>query len=398
MIEREEFDSRVRDCLAHLYDTAHLQGHPLCNDLALDAPAATVSRAQALRRLLIETLEELRPDASVPYNAREWRPYRVLLHRYAQRMSLQATLEELAISDRQYQREHARALRFLTDLLWERTVPSSAEEAQALVGAPETSEVEPPLDEVDRLVSGAQREALDMVDLLRGALAAVANLAAARQVAFTLAEETLIEPILGDRGLVRQILLNALTQIISGGHAIEIEIALVSQDEAVTISLAPREASAALLLPADAPRLELCRRLAEAMGGGLEVGEGRLVLYLARQRQVVLVVDDNSDVVDLVGRYLASSPYRVVGAATADEALRLAREALPQVVLLDVMMPSRDGWEILQSLKHNPETQHIPVVICSVLNERALAYSLGADDYLRKPITQDKLAAVLARL
>jgi CheY-like chemotaxis protein len=134
------------------------------------------------------------------------------------------------------------------------------------------------------------------------------------------------------------------------------------------------------------------------MGGGLEVGEGRLVLYLARQRQVVLVVDDNSDVVDLVGRYLASSPYRVVGAATADEALRLAREALPQVVLLDVMMPSRDGWEILQSLKHNPETQHIPVVICSVLNERALAYSLGADDYLRKPITQDKLAAVLARL
>ena len=89
--------------------------------------------------------------------------------------------------------------------------------------------------------------------------------------------------------------------------------------------------------------------------------------------------------------------YEVVEATSSEQALHLARTVRPRVITLDVMMPSQDGWEILQTIKHDPITENIPVIICSVLRERELALSLGAADCLAKPVTGPQLVSALHR-
>ena len=80
------------------------------------------------------------------------------------------------------------------------------------------------------------------------------------------------------------------------------------------------------------------------------------------------------------------------------DTLRLAEELLPEVVVLDVMIPHMDGWEVLQRLRAKPETRHINIVICSIFNDPELAFSLGAADVLTKPLSQSALLDSLQNL
>jgi CheY-like chemotaxis protein len=112
----------------------------------------------------------------------------------------------------------------------------------------------------------------------------------------------------------------------------------------------------------------------------------------------VLVIDDNQATHELFERYLVPHFYEVLHAHTGPEALRLAAQARPDIVILDVMMPSMDGWQVLRELAENPATATIPVVVCSVLNEPELASSLGACGYIKKPVDRLELLATLARL
>jgi CheY-like chemotaxis protein len=115
------------------------------------------------------------------------------------------------------------------------------------------------------------------------------------------------------------------------------------------------------------------------------------------KRRTILVVDDNPGMIDLLRRYLVGQPYQIVGVYEAKQAIQFARKSQPNVVLLDVMLPGQDGWEVLQNLKNHPTTRHIPVIICSVLDALEWAYSLGADGYLRKPPGQAAMLDELAR-
>ena len=113
--------------------------------------------------------------------------------------------------------------------------------------------------------------------------------------------------------------------------------------------------------------------------------------------QPVLVIDDDQTVHDLMRRVLAREGCRVIGAKTGEEGLRLAREMHPAVITLDVMMPQQDGWAVLQALKSDPHTADIPVVMLTMVDDKNLGFSLGASDYLTKPIDRDRLLAALSR-
>ena len=100
----------------------------------------------------------------------------------------------------------------------------------------------------------------------------------------------------------------------------------------------------------------------------------------------------------LYDRYLSRSGIRLIGLRTAGDAVAAARRIQPQAVILDVVMPDMDGWEVLQLLKADAATRDIPVIMCSVWEEPELAMSLGAADFLKKPMTQKNLLAALTRL
>ncbi len=114
------------------------------------------------------------------------------------------------------------------------------------------------------------------------------------------------------------------------------------------------------------------------------------------QKNTILVIDDDITIHNLLKRFLNKKGFEVKTASSGTEGLRLAKELQPQAITLDVMMPGMDGWSVLTSLKANPETTDIPVIMVTMVNDRNLGYALGAAEYVIKPIDRQKLEAVLA--
>jgi PAS domain S-box-containing protein len=116
-----------------------------------------------------------------------------------------------------------------------------------------------------------------------------------------------------------------------------------------------------------------------------------------RTAGTVLVIDDDPVSRELLARMLGKEGFRVLEAPGGVEGLALARAERPDVITLDVMMPGLDGWDVLAALKNEPGLASIPVVMLTIMDERDLGFSLGAAEYLTKPIERAQLSAVLGR-
>jgi len=112
----------------------------------------------------------------------------------------------------------------------------------------------------------------------------------------------------------------------------------------------------------------------------------------------ILVVEDDANAYDLIASALSSASYLPIRARHGEEALKLAREAKPAAVTLDLVLPGVDGWEVLKRLKSDDDTRNIPVVIISVVDNRELGVALGADDYFVKPVDRDRLLERIAEM
>ena len=110
---------------------------------------------------------------------------------------------------------------------------------------------------------------------------------------------------------------------------------------------------------------------------------------------LVLIVDDDVTVRAVIGRYLEHAGFAVETADGGQEGLRLARKLHPAAITLDIMMPGIDGWTVLAAVKGDPELQDIPVVLLTIVDEKNRGFSLGASEYLVKPVDRDKLTGVL---
>lgn len=111
----------------------------------------------------------------------------------------------------------------------------------------------------------------------------------------------------------------------------------------------------------------------------------------------VLVIDDDPVARDLVERHLIKEGFHVETAVNGLEGLRLAKEIQPDVITLDVLMPSLDGWNVLTKLKDDPQLADIPVVIVSMIKDQNKGFALGAADYLLKPIDRKQLTNILRK-
>lgn len=112
-------------------------------------------------------------------------------------------------------------------------------------------------------------------------------------------------------------------------------------------------------------------------------------------RPLVLVVEDDNDAAQLLSHTISRAGYQVMVATDGNKGLGLAREFIPSIITLDVMMPGHDGWQTLKALKQDARTAQIPVIICSIVDNRVLGYNLGASDYLLKPVEPQRLVSAL---
>ena len=111
----------------------------------------------------------------------------------------------------------------------------------------------------------------------------------------------------------------------------------------------------------------------------------------------VLVIDDDPEARDIIERFLKKDGFEVMTAASGEEGLRIAHRIKPAAITLDVMMPDMDGWSVLRALKADPDLHDIPVVMVTMVDDKTKGYSLGATDYLTKPVNRDQLLKILGR-
>ena len=118
---------------------------------------------------------------------------------------------------------------------------------------------------------------------------------------------------------------------------------------------------------------------------------------ISTEKKIVLAIDDNPEAIDIIKKCLGDE-YEVIGLLSGDYAVEKAKEIKPAVITLDIMMPRKDGWQVLRELKDNPDTQDIPVVILSIVDDMQRGVSLGAAEYMVKPIDKQVLLHKLRNL
>lgn len=118
-------------------------------------------------------------------------------------------------------------------------------------------------------------------------------------------------------------------------------------------------------------------------------------------KPTILVVDDEEDIVELVELNIAREGYKVLACGTGEQALEITHSKLPDLVILDLMLPGIDGLEVCRRLKSHPKTEQIPIIILSAKGEEAdivTGLELGADDYVTKPFSGKVLVARVRRV
>jgi CheY-like chemotaxis protein len=398
-----EFVRLVRSALAHLYDPAYLQNHPLVSVLELGVDSDHVTRAQAMRRVLLECIEAFRPEAQDQDQAKAARAYAILTYRYVDGLSVEEIADKLALSRRQVYREHRKGLEAVASLLQGRM--RGRGRGEDITG----DRLEAVQAEVAHLRQAVHPEFLSLQVVLEEICRLLAPVIGQTGAQVRMASPETWPSVVADRVILRQTLLNLLSYalhvarsdlIITASHGREgllIDISESPGGDEVRATSSPSPD-----LKPDEVSLAVAEALLEVQSGYVEMyeREGRWcaqVVLPTAGLKTVLVVDDNTDVVALFRRYLGGHQVQVIGAIDGEQALHLAGEMQPQAITLDVMMPNQDGWEILQKLKTSSSTQHIPVIVCSVLNEPHLATAMGASDYITKPVSQVELLEVLQR-
>jgi signal transduction histidine kinase/CheY-like chemotaxis protein len=280
-------------------------------------------------------------------------------------------------------------------------------------------------------------EELDLPPVLEETVAALRPLADRKHLVLTVGAPP--SSICADPTRLRQILNNLLSNAIKftpegGSVSVEAyrdgdEVAIAVTDTGVGIApadqhrvfeefqqvgdVAARQAGTGL-------GLALTRQLVHAHGGRVELvsdlGRGsRFTVYLPASldarasgtdqallavpvpgRSTVLVIEDDPGAQHLLRTYLSGAGYHVLAAPSGEEGLALARQVRPSAIVLDVLLPGMDGWEVLRRLKEDPELGEVPVFMATVLDEPDPAMAQTADDYFVKPIDRHRLLARLA--
>ena len=287
-ISREEFNQQVRDCLAHLYDFAFLQNHPLVHLLLPDLSGA--HRVQMFRERMTAAIDNLRPPNDIDFYDKHARFYNILVLRYVERQQTQEVIHRLALSDRQFYREHPRALEALSGILWEQLTGTPVAEAPS--AAPVQVSVE---SEVRRLHIPHEQNHIMLETMLAGAIDAVHELAAAHNISISLSisgEQVLFS---ANRTVLRQVVLLLLTQLIlrlQGMAELAVRGELNEDDYLIQIAAPPLEQSEQL--QANLEQHDALQTLVGTLGGTLTFAHApqfAISLRVPLKRQVILLLN-----------------------------------------------------------------------------------------------------------
>lgn len=385
------FEEHIRDLLSNLYDYLKLADNPVADALANDASGN--ERMRAIQRTVLDAIADMRRRDERNPTARGNRLYNILQLRYVEEQSTTKALHQLALSERQYYREHQRAIQTISRIIWDEYFADAAPESSA----PAHSLA----DELDYLEDDDSHQVLHPQQELMAAVLATQLIAEQRGITVEVGESPAPVTLNASQPVFRQLLIYLLIEVIGAsslGARIKIAFELAADQHVLSISSEALRVDGSAFcarLRQDGTASELIRHLNAELSWKDEPAQ--IMVAFKREVHNILIVDDNPDTISLFKRYLVNQPYRLLSAAGEREAWDIAQGPPLMCIILDVMLPGKDGWQILQSYKSHPATANIPVLICSVLEMEDLANSLGADGYLKKPPARAELLSILSR-
>lgn len=394
----------IREALNHLHDPGFLRRSSLA---AAFGVAGRFDTPSAVRNILVNAIDALQPQSGEPPGSRAWEVFQSLYYRYVEQFTQEDVANQMGISLRQLRRLQQSALEALAYRLAEQFHPQHSHLPPIPPPEPAPSAAANAGEELDWLKASPPEETTDPSEALPAAVELLRPLARQRGVSVEITLEKDLPHIAAHPIAVRQAFLNVLTvavlnspsdastRIRAVADAVQGQVRITIDWE--TGGPAPQRDSAE-----DRHKLEFAQRLVELCAGRLQVAakeekHSASFIFSALAQQMVLAIDDNAQALQLLQRYVAGTRYRVVGTQDASEALELIRTRSYQVIVVDVMMPHTDGWTVLAELKQSPLTGAIPIIVCTVLPQRELALSLGANDFVQKPVSRQAFLQALDR-
>ncbi|MGD0613051.1 MAG: response regulator [Anaerolineales bacterium] len=379
--EFNEFENQLQNSLNHLYDSEIEPAEIVFRALGLP----TASGSEAVQKAIKDQIERMKPEEDTPVYANSRKYYELLNYRYVQMLSQEETSYKLGITARhlrrfQHQAVHAMALQIWSKRIIPPKVPEDLHNSQ--LQSLEKDLLYQELQNLDKNSPGVMSNLSESLDRVKVLAQAMLPPSVGLKVENTdPAVMASIHP-----SILNQLLLTCLQQI--GKQFSSGDLRLQAHHESGFVNI---QLSAKQVCKEKAPTFYPVPELLNLLGGvfAFKSSENSTEVELtipSAEMVKVLVIDDNPDIVHFYKRFLSRTRYLMrdvnQGALVAES---IAKER-PDIIVLDVMLPDMDGWELLAQLKSLPVSKDIPVIICSVLGQEELAISLGAKAYLSKPV------------
>ncbi len=407
MLTSEQFFQHLRSALNHLYDPYFLRKSPLVKVFGLGDQPDTPS---ILQQILNDAIEKMAPKPEDGSLAQQRRNYELIMYRYVQQFNQDEVSNQLGLSVRHLRREQNTAIYELAARLWNQyhlgskpfqiSLQELDDAALAVEPAPSADEMASTPNDLSWLENSATINPADLQQVLPAVLELGSSLAKRYQVNLNLDLPPTLPLLAIEEVALRQLLLNVLSVGVGWRSACDLNLRVRNADPNITITLTCAADAQRTLSADEKSSLELASQIARVYAGHVNsaLDEQHFQISISLpiyQQRLVMVIDDNLDFIQLIERYLTGTRYKTISERDPRQTIASAEQNHPDLIILDVMMPNMDGWEVLGRLRRHPATAQIPVIVCSIVPQKELALSLGAANFMRKPLSQEALLAVL---
>lgn len=391
----EDFRQQLQHVLPHLNDPDYKISHELCWSILCSEDVSPC--LSAFQSVVIEAIKALKSSSETALGSRAMLTYQILNERYILGRTQEQAAESLNLSIRSLQRLQREATHILARYLWTYCHPNEA------VSDPKVDHeitAENPFEwssqlkhELLLLQSQSPHAECALDEAIAGALRIVQAITSeAFQIDFS--KELFKVTVQFHPSVLRQVFVHLLSECIRTIPAGKVSFEAQASPGwfTVLVTAAPIQEQVQHEFP-------LAVELLASQGGVMEIGyQGQTVAVKIELQQVkkkhpipVLIVDDNTDLVTLYQSYCAGTLFQIYHLRESKRIFEEIKAIQPEIIMLDILLPDSDGWDLLLNLHANPETKSIPVIICSVISNERLVHDLGAALYLRKPIWREQM-------
>lgn len=378
-----DFENQLQNVLNHLYDSRMELIESFYHLLGL----SPLSGRQIVQKTIIEQINNLKPSTETPVLSNNRKYYDVLNYRYVLMLSQKEASYKLGITARHLRRFQRQAVHALALQIWLKSRSSGQDVDSKSTHGSQTHFLEKNL--IYQELQNLEKNSPGVMSKISESFERIGSLAKIiLPSSITLEMDEVDQSMMASihPSILNQLLLTCLHEIKLHSSTCKIRLRAQSDNDFVNIQFFIEQIDNKVTL-----NFYPVPEIINLLNGMFSPQEGHEtirieMLFPSTDLLNVLIIDDNPDIIHFYKRFLSRTRYLTRELSQGAFVFETVEKEHPDIIVLDVMLPDMDGWELLSQLKIQPFSKDIPVIICSVLGQEELALSLGAKAYLAKPV------------